>query len=80
MTGDPERTEGRVISKSHHAEFDPGDWNEMEVIVLGDMCIVFVNGEIVNRVTGFPAEAGSICLQSEGKPIEFRNWVVAELR
>lgn len=79
MTGDPERTEGRVISKSHAAEFEVGEWNEMEVVVLDEMCIVFVNGEIVNRATGFPAEAGTICLQSEGAPIEFRNWRVAEI-
>ncbi len=50
-----------------------GEWNTMEVICSGNTIEVFVNGILQNKGTNVSLSEGSICLQSEGKDIEFRN-------
>ena len=50
-----------------------GEWNTMEVICNGNTIEVFVNGVLQNKGTNVSVSQGSICLQSEGKDIEFRN-------
>ena len=39
----------------------------------GDRLTLFVNGELLNEAAGCPERAGTIGLQSEGVPIEFRE-------
>ena len=39
----------------------------------GNIIEVFVNGVKQNRVDKLPVSAGTIALQMEGYPIEFRN-------
>ncbi len=50
-----------------------GEWNTMEVVCSGSTIEVYVNGLLQNKGTGISHTKGSICLQSEGKDIEFRN-------
>ncbi len=50
-----------------------GEWNAYDIHVRADTIEVFVNGVKQNRVEQLPARAGSIALQMEGHPIEFRN-------
>jgi len=50
-----------------------GEWNTMEVICEGNSIKVTVNGILQNKGTNVNLSEGSICLQSEGKDIEFRN-------
>lgn len=50
-----------------------GEWNIMEVVCNGNTIEVFVNGILQNKGTGVSINIGTICLQSEGKEIEFRN-------
>jgi hypothetical protein len=50
-----------------------GEWNTMEVTCQGNTLVVYVNGILQNQATGTNLSGGSICLQSEGKAIEFRN-------
>jgi hypothetical protein len=50
-----------------------GEWNTMEVECSGNTIEVYVNGVLQNRGTNVSVSQGSICLQSEGKDIEFRN-------
>lgn len=50
-----------------------GEWNQYEIIVSGGDLTLKVNGVIRNMVTGVEETAGTIGLQSEGAPIEFRN-------
>lgn len=68
-----ERASGRRGAKRHGAERAVGEWNEYEIVCEGDRLTLFVNGELLNEATGCPERAGTIGLQSEGVPIEFRE-------
>jgi hypothetical protein len=61
----------RKISAS--SEKATGEWNTMEVICSGNTIEVYVNTVLQNKGTNVSVSQGSICLQSEGKDIEFRN-------
>ena len=50
-----------------------GEWNTYEIHCRNDIIEVFVNGVKQNRVEQLPVSAGTIALQMEGYPIEFRN-------
>ena len=53
-----------------------GEWNSYDIYARGDFLEAFVNGVRQNRVEKLPATKGSIALQMEGFPVEFRNiWV-----
>jgi hypothetical protein len=64
----------KVVSKIAASNEKPvGQWNTMEVMCKGNAIDVYVNGTLQNKATGVTVSKGSICLQSEGKDIEFRN-------
>ena len=70
----------RVIRKMNESnELPVGEWNTMEVICRGNTIEVFINGTLQNKGTGLTITKGSICLQSEGKDIEFRNVFLTKL-
>lgn len=53
-----------------------GEWNAYDIHARGDSIEVLVNGVRQNFVEKLPVSAGSIALQMEGHPIEFRNvWI-----
>ena len=62
-----------VKKMSSSSEKTIGEWNTMEVVCKGNSIEVYVNGVLQNRGTNVSVSSGSICLQSEGKDIEFRN-------
>jgi hypothetical protein len=69
-----------VISKLATSSEKPvGEWNTIEVICKANTIEVYVNGVLQNRGTGVSANEGHICLQSEGKAIEFRNLLLKKL-
>ena len=45
----------------------------MDIVVKGNTIASSVNGVLQNTGKDAYADAGQICLQSEGGPIEFRN-------
>jgi hypothetical protein len=57
-----------------------GEWNIMEVVCNGNTIEVYVNGILQNRGTEVSVNMGCICLQSEGKEIEFRNVFLNKLK
>jgi hypothetical protein len=64
----------RVIAKKTESNEKPvGEWNTLEVTCKGNTIDVYVNGTLQNSATRITVTKGSICLQSEGKDIEFRN-------
>ena len=66
-----------IIKKMAASSEKPvGEWNTMEVTCRGTTIEVYVNGVLQNKATGISPTKGSICLQSEGKDIEFRNITV----
>jgi len=63
-----------VIAKKEESNEKPsGEWNEYDIHCMNDSIIVYVNGTLQNRCTDPAPNSGHIGLQSEGKPIEFRN-------
>jgi hypothetical protein len=55
------------------------EWNRLEVLALGDELTVWINGALVNRMTGVIPSAGMIGLQAEGTAIDFRNVTLTPL-
>jgi hypothetical protein len=70
----------KVVKKlAGSSEKSAGDWNTLEVVCLGNTIKVFVNGVLQNNGSGVSVNKGHICLQSEGKDIEFRNVFLTKL-
>jgi hypothetical protein len=65
--------------KAQPAEKPAGEWNEYDITVDGERLTVKVNGQLQNELSGLDVVPGSIALQSEGTPIEFRNVVLTPL-
>ena len=63
----------RVPKKEKSSEKPLGEWNVYEIVCKGDTVRPTVNGILQNEGTEATVTSGKICLQSEGKPIEFRN-------
>jgi hypothetical protein len=63
-----------VLKKKESSTEKPvGEWNIMEISCKSDTIEVYVNGVLQNKGTGVTVNQGHICLQSEGKDIEFKN-------
>jgi hypothetical protein len=78
-----ERTDktNRVVKKLAATSEKPnGEWNTMEVVCKTNTIEVFVNGVLQNKGTSLNISKGFICLQSEGKDIEFRNVFLRKLK
>lgn len=56
-----------------------GEWNHYYVRCINGEVRLWVNGEEVSGGTGCEPASGYLCLESEGSPIEFRNFRVREL-
>ena len=70
----------RVVTKlAESAEKAVGEWNTMEITCISDNIDVMVNGVLMNKATGVTLKQGYICLQSEGKDIEYRNVYITRL-
>jgi hypothetical protein len=64
----------RMVAKAAPSSEKPiGEWNTMEVKCLGSTIEVTVNGVVQNKGSELNVTEGYICLQSEGKTVEFRN-------
>jgi hypothetical protein len=68
----------RVMGRRHlnltdNSEKPVGEWNQYEVIAMGDELTLKVNGDLVNHATKCSVTKGAICLQSEGAEVHFRN-------
>ncbi|GAF84490.1 unnamed protein product, partial [marine sediment metagenome] len=75
-----ELVEGRVLEKkAESSEKSPGQWNSYDITCRGNTIRVFVNGVLQNEATETTVSSGKICLQSEGRPIEFRNIYIESL-
>jgi hypothetical protein len=69
-----------VIKKlAASSEKPTGEWNTVDVICKSNTIEVHVNGVLQNKGTGVSASKGYICLQSEGKDIEFKNVFITKL-
>jgi hypothetical protein len=69
-----------VPRRQPSSEKPAGEWNSYDIVCRSNTVTVRVNGVLQNEVTGSSVSAGAIGLQAEGKPVEFRNLVLAPLR
>ena len=69
----------RHLNFDDGAEKPPGEWNEMTVVCRGATIAVLVNGTLVNYGFDSSVAEGSICLQSEGAPIEYKDITLTPL-
>lgn len=69
-----------VRKKAPSSEKPVGEWNTMEVVCSANTIEVYVNGILQNKGTNTSVSSGSVCLQSEGKDIEFRNVFLTALK
>ena len=75
-----EGPDARVVAKKADSSERPaGEWNAYDIQCQENTVKVFVNGVFQNEATGLNYSSGKICLQSEGKPVEFRNVYVEPL-
>lgn len=68
-----------VAKKAASSEKPVGEWNTVDITCQGNTIEVIVNGVYQNKGTGTSHSSGHICLQSEGKAIEFRNVFLTRL-
>lgn len=69
-----------VIKKlEESSENAPGEWNSYDITVTENSIKLEVNGTLQNECTAPTKTSGSICLQSEGGPMEFRNIYLTSL-
>ena len=74
------KNNSRVVNKMAPSSEKPvGEWNAMEVTCKSNTIEVYVNGTLQNKATGISETKGHICLQSEGKDVEFRNVFITNL-
>jgi hypothetical protein len=75
-----QKNNARVVNKMAASSEKPvGEWNSMDVTCKSNTIEVSVNGTLQNKATGISDTKGHICLQSEGKDIEFRNVFITRL-
>jgi len=68
-----DKSKASVKKIAASSEKPAGEWNTMEVVCNDNTIEVYVNGILQNKGTNVSVSKGSICLQSEGKDVEFRN-------
>jgi putative membrane-bound dehydrogenase-like protein len=74
MLTDPERTKGRHTTRAQPSSEKPlGEWNRYDIILDGPRMELRVNGVLQNTADWCEVKPGTICLQSEGAEIHFRN-------
>jgi hypothetical protein len=75
-----QKNNSRVVNKMAPSSEKPvGEWNAMEIICKSNTIEVYVNGVLQNKATGISDTKGHICLQSEGKDIEFKSVFITKL-
>jgi len=73
-------TSRRVAKRTESSEFKTGEWNSYDILCSEDTITLIVNDVVQNIATGATVSRGKICLQSEGKPIQFRNIYLEPIR
>ncbi len=81
MIGEKLEATGKNQGGRWHRTADPrekpvGEWNTMAVVCKDDTLTIHINGTLVNEAKNLSRTSGTIALQSEGTPIEFRNIIL----
>lgn len=57
-----------------------GEWNSMKIICRNKTIKVYVNGVLQNNISEVTATKGFIGFQNEGKPLEFKNLSIINIK
>ena len=68
-----DKTNRKVLKLNESNEKNAGEWNTYKIECNKDSIKIFINGALQNKASGASLTKGKIGLQSEGKPIEFKN-------
>ncbi len=63
----------QIAKQKESSENPPGEWNSYEIICKNNTIKLYVNGVLQNEATKTSVTSGKIGMQSEGKPIQFKN-------
>jgi len=80
LNGVENETNKRLERTGQPSEKSFGEWNSVMIEVKGNTIKSYINGVLQNVGVDVYTDAGSICLQSEGGPIEFRNITIEPLK
>jgi hypothetical protein len=69
----PEQPSVVIPKKAKSSEKSAGQWNTCDIYCQADTIRCYVNGILQNEGTAATDTSGWICLQGEGRPVEFRN-------
>ncbi len=75
-----DRTMQGIPKLTEPTEKPIGQWNTADITCLNDTVEILINGVLQNQGVQSSDQAGAICLQSEGKPIQFRNITLVPLK
>lgn len=80
MNEETDKSSPIVRKLAPSSEKKVGQWNTMEVVCDKNTIEVYVNGVLQNKGTDVSVSSGSICLQSEGGDVEYRNVYLSALK
>ncbi len=64
----------KVMPKFEESSEKPaGEWNDADIVCSANNIEVYINGVLQNKGSKLTTSSGSICIQSEGGPMQFRN-------
>ena len=75
-----ERPYFAVKKLGESSEKPAGEWNSVDILCETNNLEITVNGVLQNKGKNMTQTSGSICLQSEGGPLQFRNVYVELLK
>jgi hypothetical protein len=70
----------RIPKELGNSENPTSQWNSLDVFCTHDTIRVFINGFPQNKISNISRGRGSICLQSRGVPIEWKNLYLNPLK
>lgn len=75
----PDNPRGTRSKSIENRALGKGEWNTYHVVCVDGTIKLSVNGKFVNGISKSSLKKGYLCLESEGSPIEFRNFKLIEL-
>ncbi len=80
VSNNPEKPNIVVPKFESGSEKPSGEWNSVDILCTEKNLEIRVNGVLQNKGSNMPLTSGSICLQSEGGPMQFRNVYVEVMK
>lgn len=80
LSNNPEKPNIVVRKFEDSSEKPAGEWNTVDIVCTEKNLEIKINGVLQNNGTNMSLTSGSICLQSEGGPMQFRNVYLEQVK